>query len=179
MPGADMLDAEGKRRIFAQARDDEERQRLMVALWSDPATEAVRSLFELLAVYVVYVAIAFAGSAFVMHALGFAALGFKAVLIIGTGAFLAILLIINIRADVPSRAQSIRLAAAKYGYPIILATGLFGGWLYRGYTDVHSEEYASKHAALSACANLPACLSLARRFNSEVDVSQYLPPGNR
>ncbi len=37
-----MLSDEGKQRLFTRAHDDEERQRLMVALWSDSKTDAMR-----------------------------------------------------------------------------------------------------------------------------------------
>lgn len=60
-----------------------------------------------------------------------------------------------------------------------LCLGLLFGWAYHGYSEKTSWEGEAKYAAQAACADIPACLSLARRYNQGNDVEQYLPSPGR
>ncbi|CAN7738765.1 hypothetical protein LJR234_006646 [Mesorhizobium amorphae] len=60
-----------------------------------------------------------------------------------------------------------------------LCLGLVLGWAYYGYDEKTSWEGEAKYAAQAACADIPACLLLAQRYNQGNDVAQYLPSPGR
>lgn len=60
-----------------------------------------------------------------------------------------------------------------------LCFGLVVGWAYYGYNEKNSWEGEAKNAAQAACADIPACLVLAQRYNQGNDVAQYLPSPGR
>lgn len=67
--------------------------------------------------------------------------------------------------------------ARTYAYPLTLIVGLFFGYQYYGYDYRNSHEGAVHIAALKACANIPACVELAKQYNLGDDFRFYPPPG--
>jgi hypothetical protein len=180
-----MLSEQAKRDLFAQARDDAEKQRLMAAFASDAKTDAMRGLFEHLA----SLALVVAGAGFATAAIAWTV----AVLLPGAATrsswflaalgafFLVALLIINTSMDGAqgaSRRRWLERAGRRYGYPITLVMGLVLGCLYQSYEERSSDRANALHALAAACGDNPYCVLKASRFNAGNDVSTYLPPGD-
>jgi len=165
-----MLSQEQKQALFARARDDEEKQRLLAALRSDPKADAVRDLFELVARYALIgaaaYAVAFLVDCGIRHTLSHAALG-KWAIAPSVFAFLATIVVFNMRLDGQQGARRRAFwetMAHRYGYPIVLLAGLLGGSYYRQYADAVSEAGMAGRAAIVACSQTPACIELAKSF---------------
>ena len=165
-----MLSQEQKQALFSRARDDEERQRLLAALRSDPKADAMRDLFELVARYALIgaaaYAVAFLVDWVVRHTLSHAALG-KWAIAPSVVAFLATIIALNMSFDGPQGAHRRVLwetMAHRYGYPIVLLAGLLGGSYYRQYADAVSEAGMASRAAIVACSQTPACIELAKSY---------------
>lgn len=157
-----MLTHEQKQALYSQARDDAERQRLLAAFRSDPKTESMRDLFELLAGYLL-IGAAGLGAAWVAANLlswAFPLLSPANASLLGAVVFFCAVLGIFVAlgskhgADHTARLD---LMARRYGYPLTLVAGLLFGWYAYGYTDSHSEEGAYRRALATTCESMPAC----------------------
>lgn len=169
-------------RLLSDARDDAERQRLLAALHTEVSgKEPVRELFELTAFYLLIGVVAFgvayaanhAGNLFLPDAVKHTRWYAAGLLLV----FFLAALAINLSFDGDRgavRKQRWQGAAREYGYPLTLIVGLYAGYQYYEYSYRNSYEGEAHHATLAACADLPACLKLARDYNSGDDVEQFL-----
>lgn len=157
--------------------DDKEIDLLDVT-YSDPATDAMRSLFELFVFYVLLAAIAFAAAYFlesVLQAL-LPDIERRRSLVAGLSAvgFLVTLIVINRSFDSwegGKRKRQLQTMARRYGYPITLAVGVFAGWQVHDYSLRNSEAAQQQRAAYMACSQMPMCVRIASRLNMGNDVS--------
>ena len=166
-----MLTEESKRRLYAQARDEAERQRLWLPSGLTPRVMAFSSCQPL--------RVDGGGGLFgprrrlcrlcvlpasVTHTKAFLA----AVLL----AFLLSLIAINMSLDGErgaGRKAWLELTSRRYGYPIVLAAGLYLGGLYHGHAERAFEVGLAQHAMVMVCAQRPGCVAEANSaFGGEV-----------
>ncbi|AZO09711.1 hypothetical protein EJ074_11815 [Mesorhizobium sp. M3A.F.Ca.ET.080.04.2.1] len=175
-----MLSDDDKARLFSLAATDRDRQLLVAAMRSGLKETTEHGLFELLTQYVMIGAVAYLVAEAASYV--FALISPKWSLWAGLAAFAGTILAINLGMDGDAgrrRKEWLAATARKYVHFATLAVGLLIGGAYHGYTERTSWEGEAKQATLAACADIPACLSLAQRYNQGNDVAQYLPSPGR
>ncbi|MFI0844356.1 hypothetical protein [Mesorhizobium sp. IMUNJ 23232] len=165
--------------------DEEERQMILAKLrpkveW-DPKTETMRGLFELLVLYVGMVAFALGVATAVDWTMRevITSVEWKWRIGIAVVFFLGTIVVINQSFDGEDgerrRANAERLAR-RYGYPITLAVGLWGGTLLQEHWSTTSQLGEAKDAAVRACLQLPKCVTLAGVLNDDDPVQWIIDP---
>lgn len=141
----------------------------------DAGTEAIRGIFELLVLYAGMVALALGVATavdWIMREV-VTAVEWKWRIGIAVASFLGTIVAINLSFDGPEgahrRAKAERLAR-RYGYPVTLAVGLWGGTLLQEHWSTTSELGQAKDAAVLACLQVPECLDLAKVGNNGDEV---------
>lgn len=141
----------------------------------DSVTNDTRELFETAALHVSMVAVALVVGSAVDWILPevLPSLEWKWRIGIGVVSFLGTLMVINQSFDGPEgvhrRAKAERLAR-RYGYPVTLAVGLWGGTLLQEHWSTTSGLGEAKDAAVLACLQVPECLDLAKVGNNGDEV---------
>jgi hypothetical protein len=177
-----MLTEESKRALYAQARDDAERQRLLAAFRTDGKTEATRELFEQLAFLIIIGSASFLAAILVTCVAAYAPLLSsrpKWLFAIFFGVLLVTAIGINRSFDGDKgerRRAGLELASRRYGYPILVATGLCAGWFAHQYHEGRSDLAAIKTATVRACLQSASCVSNATAISGGLDPRYYLGP---
>ncbi|MBZ9942644.1 hypothetical protein LB533_16250 [Mesorhizobium sp. BR1-1-13] len=180
-----MLTEESKQKLYSHARDDAERQRLLASFRTDGTTDATRGFFERLAFLLII------GSGSLAAAAAMVWLGSylpasqsksKWLLMLAVTGFLGTGLAINLSFDGKNgkhRKERLELAARRYGYPIILASGLGLGWLAHQYNEATSDLEALRLTVLRACLTSAICVASATRLNGGDDPRYHLGPDGK
>lgn len=147
----------------------------------DPKVRAMRGLFDLLAYYVIQiaglwalmVALATLGGPFA-NQLGLspkaAAIGLFVILL---GTAIAFRMSLDGKAG-EKRDKWLRRQARAYMPLIAAALAFFAGWHWRHHNPPDQNRANAERAGWKACAQMPACLSAAKRTNGGDEVERYL-----
>lgn len=172
---------ESKKRLYALARDEAERQRLIAALQLNARNDTMSEVFELLAYYMIIASASFGVSAAFYHAGNLLPeiLSKKDLFIISIVSFLGIILLINMFLASNAgtyTAKKLVSISERYAYLITFATGFMAGYFLHSYHVMYSEEFRVKEIAVKACLSSRSCLALAKNNNHGDDIRWFLEP---
>lgn len=179
-----MLTEETKQRLYALARDDSERQHLLVAFQAyqqDTETESVHQLFGHLARVTLFggAALAVATGVYWVSQLVDGLIAERVASLTALGSFAMTLIAIAVSfwgERGAKREEQWRVTAQRYGFPLILVLGIAVGYWAKGHFERQSDTYKAREIAVVACLQSAQCLRLAKELNWGNDVRWVLAP---